>query len=184
MLTTDRGQTISVTREGIQIDQGEDSQVINFSDIKGVKITDDNILQIISSDVAMQYQLTSTEENQDFINQFGIAKLNFSKSQKTDLTNSNNKGNINQINITVPNTGTDIGGLALLTGKKRVNKVIYALLAIFLGGVGIHKFYAGKIGMGIVFFIFSWTFIPAIIGLIQGIGALARTPDSDGNIYV
>ena len=49
------------------------------------------------------------------------------------------------------------------------SKVIAGILGIFLGGIGIHKFYLGKVGMGIVNLIFSWTFIPAIIGFIEGI---------------
>ena len=49
------------------------------------------------------------------------------------------------------------------------NKLIAALLAIFLGGIGIHKFYLGKVGWGIIYFIFSWTFIPALLGLLEGI---------------
>lgn len=28
----------------------------------------------------------------------------------------------------------------------RVNKTLYVLCALFLGGVGIHKFYADKVG--------------------------------------
>ena len=31
----------------------------------------------------------------------------------------------------------------------RVNKVIYILVAIFLGGIGVHKFYADKVGQGL-----------------------------------
>lgn len=49
------------------------------------------------------------------------------------------------------------------------NKVIAALLAIFLGGIGIHKFYLGKVGWGIIYFIFSWTFVPALLSLLEGI---------------
>lgn len=49
------------------------------------------------------------------------------------------------------------------------SKVVAGLLGIFLGGLGIHKFYMGKIGMGIVYLIFCWTYIPAIIGFIEGI---------------
>lgn len=49
------------------------------------------------------------------------------------------------------------------------SKIIAGILGIFLGGIGIHKFYLGKVGMGIVYLIFSWTFIPAIIGFIEGI---------------
>lgn len=49
------------------------------------------------------------------------------------------------------------------------SKVAAGLLAIFLGGLGIHKFYLGKVGMGILYLCFCWTWIPEIIGLIEGI---------------
>ena len=49
------------------------------------------------------------------------------------------------------------------------SKTAAGLLAIFLGGIGIHKFYLGKVGMGILYLAFCWTGIPAILGLIEGI---------------
>ncbi len=49
------------------------------------------------------------------------------------------------------------------------NKIAAGLFAILLGGLGVHKFYLGRIGWGIVYLIFCWTFIPAIVGLIEGI---------------
>lgn len=49
------------------------------------------------------------------------------------------------------------------------SKVAAGLLGIFLGGFGIHKFYLGKIGMGILYLLFCWTGIPAIVGFIEGI---------------
>lgn len=67
---------------------------------------------------------------------------------------------------------------------KIVNKLAYALFAIFLGDLGIHKFYAGKIGMGILYLLFCWTLIPGLIGFIEGIIALTKQEDSDGNIVV
>ena len=49
------------------------------------------------------------------------------------------------------------------------NKTTAGLLAIFLGGLGIHKFYLGQNGLGILYLIFVWTFIPAFIGFIEGL---------------
>lgn len=69
-------------------------------------------------------------------------------------------------------------------GKKAVNKLAYCLLAFFLGGIGIHKFYGGKIIWGIVYICFCWTGIPAIIALIEFFIALFKKADSFGNIYV
>lgn len=69
-------------------------------------------------------------------------------------------------------------------GKYPVNKIAYALLALLLGGIGAHKFYAKKIGTGILYLIFFWTFIPGIVAFIEFIIALTKTPDEYGNIYV
>lgn len=55
-----------------------------------------------------------------------------------------------------------------------VNKITYGLLALFLGGIGVHKFYAGYSGQGVFFLLFCWTFIPQIIALIDGISALTK----------
>lgn len=49
------------------------------------------------------------------------------------------------------------------------NKIVAALLAIFLGSLGVHKFYLGQTGRGVLYLIFCWTYIPAIIGFIEGI---------------
>jgi hypothetical protein len=49
------------------------------------------------------------------------------------------------------------------------SKIAAGLLGILLGGLGIHKFYLGQVGIGILYLLFCWTFIPAIIGLIEGI---------------
>lgn len=50
-----------------------------------------------------------------------------------------------------------------------------ALFAILLGSFGAHKFYLGKVGQGIIYLIFFWTAIPAIIGLVEGILYLAMS---------
>ncbi len=58
------------------------------------------------------------------------------------------------------------------TGKSRV---VAGVFAIVLGSLGVHKFYLGKVGMGILYFVFSWTAIPGLIGLIEGIIYLTQT---------
>jgi TM2 domain-containing membrane protein YozV/RNA polymerase subunit RPABC4/transcription elongation factor Spt4 len=43
------------------------------------------------------------------------------------------------------------------------------ILAILLGGLGAHKFYQGRTGLGLLYLCFFWTAIPALLGLIEGI---------------
>src|SRR5688572_13869226 len=47
------------------------------------------------------------------------------------------------------------------------DKNVAAILALFLGGLGVHKFYLGRIGAGVLYLVFSLTFIPWILGLID-----------------
>ncbi len=49
------------------------------------------------------------------------------------------------------------------------SKTVAGLFGIFLGGLGVHKFYLGEPGWGVLHILFCWTFIPAIVGFIQGI---------------
>lgn len=49
------------------------------------------------------------------------------------------------------------------------SKTTAVLLAFFLGGLGLHKFYLGKTFQGFLYLIFCWTYIPAIISFIEGI---------------
>lgn len=58
------------------------------------------------------------------------------------------------------------------------NKIVAGVLAILLGGIGIHKFYLGKIGMGIVYILFCWTGITAVIGLVEGIVYLCSSDEN------
>ncbi|HAR7057388.1 TPA: TM2 domain-containing protein, partial [Staphylococcus aureus] len=53
--------------------------------------------------------------------------------------------------------------------QMKVNKAIYVIVALFLGGLGIHKFYADKFGQGLFHLLFFWTGIPTIISIIHAI---------------
>ena len=57
------------------------------------------------------------------------------------------------------------------------SRVAAGILALFLGGIGIHKFYCGQIGLGVIYLIFCWTFIPSIIAFIEGIIYLTSPND-------
>lgn len=58
------------------------------------------------------------------------------------------------------------------------SRIAAGLLAIFLGGFGIHKFYMGKVGMGLLYLLFSWTIIPSLVGFIEGIIYLCESDAS------
>lgn len=58
------------------------------------------------------------------------------------------------------------------------DKVVAALLAFFLGGFGAHRFYLGQTGMGFMYLIFCWTFIPLFISFIDFIAFLVTSKES------
>lgn len=97
----------------------------------------------------------------------------------------NGTGNIT-VNVTNASNNSAPEGYAQngAAQGKVVNKIAYILLALFLGGVGGHKFYAGKIGAGVLYLVFCWTLIPALIALIELIIAITKPSDANGNIVV
>ena len=60
------------------------------------------------------------------------------------------------------------------------SKTTAALLALFLGSLGIHKFYLDKTTQGVLYLLFCWTFIPAILALIDFVRLLVMS-DEDFN---
>ena len=65
-----------------------------------------------------------------------------------------------------------------------VNKGTYIALCLFLGGLGIHKFYAGKWIQGLLYVAFCWTWVPVIIALIDLLAAMFKRPNEYGQITV
>lgn len=61
------------------------------------------------------------------------------------------------------------------------SKLAAALFALFLGSFGIHKFYLGRIGLGILYLLFCWTFIPSVLGFIDAVLLLIMS-DEDFNV--
>lgn len=58
------------------------------------------------------------------------------------------------------------------------SKLAAGLLALFLGGIGLHKFYLGRPLQGVFYLLFCWTFIPALIGFIEGIVYLCESDEA------
>lgn len=58
------------------------------------------------------------------------------------------------------------------------DRMTAALLAFFLGGIGAHKFYLERWVQGVLYLVFCWTFIPAIISIIDGIVYLNMSDES------
>ena len=49
------------------------------------------------------------------------------------------------------------------------SRSVATLLALFLGGLGAHHFYRGNTLLGLLYVFFCWTFIPAIIAVVEAI---------------
>ncbi|MGL5058349.1 MAG: NINE protein [Microcoleus sp.] len=52
------------------------------------------------------------------------------------------------------------------------DKTVAVILAFFIGSFGGHKFYLGNNLAGVLYLLFSWTFIPSIIAFFDFIGLL------------
>ena len=89
------------------------------------------------------------------------------------------------------------GGIAdVFEGDK--NKTVAALLAILLGAFGAHKFYLGYKTAGIIMAALTlsgwllsfvligvlWAWIPAVIGLVEGIIYLTKSDEDFEQIYI
>ncbi|WP_334177048.1 NINE protein [Pseudoxanthobacter sp.] len=78
---------------------------------------------------------------------------------------------------TCPNCG------AVQPGLSSRNKLAAALLAFFLGGFGIHRFYLGRPVSGFFYLLFCWTVIPAILGFIEAILLLMMSEERFAQKY-
>lgn len=48
--------------------------------------------------------------------------------------------------------------------ESQKKRIVYVLLALFLGGLGIHNFYAGYVGKGVIQLIMSLTIV--LVGIV------------------
>lgn len=135
--------------------------------IKEVRLTD------------LNFQPTIGEEVEVFENETNLV---VTKKVVPEPTIQKTEG----ININVNNTNSNVNPspVYVANNTKAVSKVVYCLLAFFIGGLGVHKFYAGKTGTGVLYLLFCWTGIPAIIAFIDFIIGICKKADASGNILV
>jgi len=57
------------------------------------------------------------------------------------------------------------------------NKNTAAILAFFLGGIGVHRFYLNQTLLGVVYLLLCWTFVPLFIALIDFIVFLSMSQE-------
>ncbi|MCF2138561.1 MAG: TM2 domain-containing protein [Candidatus Lokiarchaeota archaeon] len=107
-------------------------------------------------------------------------KLNFSQSTSTASSSSASSmsGNSSEFQGTYQQPiSNNVPPATASLGVEKKDRIVAALLAIFLGAFGIHKFYLGNITMGIIYLCLSWTGITGIIGFIEGIIYLTKTDE-------
>ena len=63
------------------------------------------------------------------------------------------------------------------------SKTTAVVLALFLGGFGIHRFYLGETGKGVMYLVFCWTGIPALIALIDFLSLLLMSEEAFNQKY-
>ena len=112
----------------------------------------------------------------------GVRVLTTVASKKVDAVNNTNCKFCETCGRSI-NTKAEIcpycGVRATVMGKSTFNKsrLTAGLFAVLLGDFGAHKFYLGETGLGVLYLCFFWTWIPGLIGVIEGILILCMTDE-------
>jgi|APHM01.1.fsa_nt_gi Predicted membrane protein len=75
-------------------------------------------------------------------------------------------------------------GVRQNSSSQGVDRTTAGIFAILLGSFGAHRFYLGDTGLGVIYLCFSWTGIPGLVGLIEGIIYLTKTDQEFQERYV
>ncbi|MBQ4493554.1 MAG: TM2 domain-containing protein [Elusimicrobiaceae bacterium] len=61
--------------------------------------------------------------------------------------------------------------------KRIKDRIAAAIIAFGMGFFGMHKFYLGKWGWGLIYLLFSWSVIPLIVSVVEGINYLLMSDE-------
>ena len=67
--------------------------------------------------------------------------------------------------------------------QRQINKIVYIVITFFLGGLGIHRFMRGQVGLGVLMILFGWLTL-GIWWLIEFIISLTKLSVYPGDDYV
>ena len=65
----------------------------------------------------------------------------------------------------------------------RRNKKAAAMLALFLGGIGAHKLYLGRVRSALLYLAFVWTLVPAIVSVREAVGLFLMSDEAFHRTY-
>ena len=142
----------------------------NFCNNCGASINNEKQIICIKCGVSLKKENTLLTE--EIIEIQKVKSVNVNKININE-TRPENK-NINEINI-------HLNKETIICGRK--NKITAGLLALFLGGLGVHKFYHGSWAWGIIYILFCFSYIPVILSLIEGIIYLTSSDDKYNEKY-
>jgi TM2 domain-containing membrane protein YozV len=94
-----------------------------------------------------------------------LAFLAVTLIRKSNAETQKTEQMFSEIVQTIPEQNKSLFMMQYNNSKK--DATIGVLLALFLGGLGIHKFYLGQSGAGVLYLLFCWTFIPALIAFFE-----------------
>ena len=66
----------------------------------------------------------------------------------------------------------------------RKNRSMAIILALFLGGLGAHKFYLNRPGWGVLYLLFCWTLVPAVVSFVEALLYLTSNDEKFQEVFV
>ena len=69
------------------------------------------------------------------------------------------------------------------SGRTRMMAALLAAVSLFLGGIGLHKFYTGRVAAGVLCLLFFWTGIPWIVSLVNLVSFLTMSDERFDEVH-
>lgn len=65
-----------------------------------------------------------------------------------------------------------------------MSKAAYIALAILLGWMGAHEFYAGRTARGVLSVVFCWMLVPWVVAIVQAVKMARAEAEPDGSVII